>query len=72
MLAGAGVGRGQVIGSSDRQGGHVHSRPVSPKDILRTVYHLMGVDAERSIPDRQSLSDSVGRAAAKWFPEILQ
>ena len=71
MLAGAGVGRGQVVGSSDRQGGHVHSRPVSPKDILRTVYHLMGVDAERSIPDRQSRPIPLVDGG-EVVPEILQ
>jgi hypothetical protein len=71
MLAGAGVGRGQIVGSSDRQGGHVHSRPVSPKDILRTVYHLMGVDAERSIPDRQSRPIPLVDGG-EVVPEILQ
>lgn len=54
LLAGAGVARGHVVGSSDRQGAFVKTRPVSPKDILHTIYHLLGVDVERSIPDRQS------------------
>jgi hypothetical protein len=54
MLAGAGVARGNVVGSSDRQGAFVKTRPVNPKDILQTIYHLLGIDVERSIPDRQS------------------
>ena len=54
MLAGAGVARGNVVGSSDRQGAFVRTRPVNPKDILQTIYHLLGIDVERSIPDRQS------------------
>lgn len=53
-LAGAGVARGAVVGSSDGQGSFVKTRPVSPKDILRTTYHLLGVDSERIIPDRQN------------------
>jgi len=53
MLAGAGVARGNIVGSSDRQGAFVKTRPVNPKDILRTIYHLLGVDVERSVPDRQ-------------------
>jgi uncharacterized protein (DUF1501 family) len=53
FMCGAGVARGNVVGSSDRQGGAPHTRPVNPKDILQTVYHLLGVDTERSIPDRQ-------------------
>ncbi|QDU19786.1 DUF1501 domain-containing protein [Urbifossiella limnaea] len=53
MLAGAGVARGNVVGSSDRQGAFVKTRPVNPKDILHSIYHLLGIDVERSIPDRQ-------------------
>lgn len=54
FLAGAGVKKGNVVGASDRQGAFVKTRPVNPKDILRTVYHLLGVDADRTIPDRQN------------------
>ncbi|MBM3983220.1 MAG: DUF1501 domain-containing protein [Planctomycetes bacterium] len=53
MLAGAGVARGNVVGSSDKQGAFVKTRPVNPKDILHTIYHLLGIDVERSVPDRQ-------------------
>lgn len=52
LLAGAGIARGNVVGASDRQGAFVKTRPVNPKDILQTVYHLLGVD--RTIPDRQN------------------
>lgn len=54
LMAGAGVKKGNIVGSSDSQGAFVRTRPVDPKDIVRTVYHLLGVDAERTIPDRQS------------------
>jgi hypothetical protein len=30
----------------------VVERPVSPKDILATLYHLMGVDPETMLTDR--------------------
>jgi hypothetical protein len=50
-LAGGGVPRGQVIGSSDHMGGDVRDNPVSPKDILATIYHLLGIDAKTIIHD---------------------
>ncbi|MCH2212109.1 MAG: DUF1501 domain-containing protein [Fuerstiella sp.] len=50
-LAGGGVPRGQVIGSSDDLGGDVRDNPVSPKDILATIYHLLGIDAGTIIHD---------------------
>lgn len=51
-LAGAGVARGHVVGSTDRIGGDVQKTPVSPKDILATAYHLLGIDAHATVPDR--------------------
>jgi hypothetical protein len=52
LLAGGGVARGKVVGKSDKIAGDVAERPVSPKDILATVYHLLGVDAETTLRDR--------------------
>ena len=46
MLAGGGVARGKVVGKTDRIAGDVSERPVSPKDILATAYHLLGIDPE--------------------------
>jgi Protein of unknown function (DUF1501) len=51
LLAGGGIARGKVIGSSDREGAFVKSDPVSPKDVLCTMYHLMGVDPHRTLTD---------------------
>lgn len=53
LFFGAGIRTGQVIGATDRQGAFPTTRPIDPKDILATAYHLLGVDAERTmIPDR--------------------
>ena len=51
-FAGAGLKRGAVIGSSDKHGAYVQDNPISPKDILCTLYHLLGIDPHRTIPDR--------------------
>jgi hypothetical protein len=52
LLAGAGVARGKVVGKTDKIAGDVIERPVSPKDILATVYHLLGIDLETTLRDR--------------------
>jgi hypothetical protein len=52
LLAGGGVARGRVIGRTDRHGATVTERPVSPKDILATTYHLLGIDPETHVTDR--------------------
>jgi hypothetical protein len=52
LLVGGGAARGQVVGRTDRIAGSVLDTPVSPKDILATMYHLLGIDPEQTIPDR--------------------
>jgi hypothetical protein len=51
VLAGGGSARGKVVGSTDRHAGEVKDTPVSPKDILATAFHLMGIDPETTVPD---------------------
>ncbi|MEX0585492.1 MAG: DUF1501 domain-containing protein, partial [Pirellulales bacterium] len=52
MLAGAGIRPGTVVGASDATGAFVKQRPISPEDILATMYHLKGIDPDTTIPDR--------------------
>jgi hypothetical protein len=52
LFAGGGVARGRVVGRTDKHGARVTERPVSPKDILATTYHLLGIDPETHIIDR--------------------
>jgi hypothetical protein len=54
LTAGGGVARGRVVGKSDKIAGTVAERPVSPKDILATLYHLLGIDPEMTLTDRTS------------------
>jgi hypothetical protein len=53
LFFGAGIRIGQVIGATDRQGAFPTTRSIDPKDILATMYHLLGIDAaDTVIPDR--------------------
>jgi Protein of unknown function (DUF1501) len=51
VLAGAGIPRGKIVGSTDRLGGDVRDTPVSPKDILATALHLLGIDPHTTVVD---------------------
>ena len=44
VMAGAGVGRGQVIGLTDRNGGDVVSDRYGPWDVAATMFHALGID----------------------------
>jgi len=52
VLAGGGAARGKVVGRTNAIAGEVDETPISPKDILATVYHLLGVDPHTMIQDR--------------------
>ena len=49
VLAGGGVRGGQVIGASDRVGESPRDRPVTPADLARTIYTLLGIDPDREL-----------------------
>ena len=44
VLAGGGVRGGQVVGASDAHAGAPADRPVTPGDLLATMYHGLGID----------------------------
>ncbi|MBM3875234.1 MAG: DUF1501 domain-containing protein [Verrucomicrobia bacterium] len=52
-LAGGGFRHGQVIGSTERDGGQIATRPVTPGDLAATVYHHMGVPLDSTYLDHQ-------------------
>ena len=53
LFAGAGIRAGVVHGRTDRIASAVTENPVSPLDLLATVYHLCGIDSDAVIFDRQ-------------------
>jgi uncharacterized protein (DUF1501 family) len=53
VMAGGGVRGGQVYGSSDRTGAYPTSNPVTPQDLMATLYHQLGVDPHSLIHDQQ-------------------
>ena len=52
MLAGGGIKAGFVYGASDRTGSMPAGSPVTPGDIIATLYHLFGIDHHQEIRDQ--------------------
>ena len=63
-LAGGGIRGGQVIGASDATGESPADRPITPSDLTRTIYTLLGVDPDHLLqtadgrPIRMATEDS--------------
>ena len=47
ILAGGGIKRGAVIGASDKTASFPTTQPYGIQDLLRTIYSLLGVDADK-------------------------
>jgi hypothetical protein len=49
VMAGGGVQGGQVIGSSDSTGESPANQPVTPADLVHSIYTLMGIEPDKSL-----------------------
>lgn len=70
VFAGGGFAVGRVIGRTDRIAGHVAETPFSPKDVLATLYHLLGIDPHTEIHDREGRPVPVA-GIGRVRPELL-
>jgi hypothetical protein len=52
LLAGGGIKGGYVHGASDRVGALPSRNPVSPADIVATIYHCLGISNDLELRDR--------------------
>jgi len=44
VLLGGGLKTGQVVGESDEKGAYSKSRPLTPQDLMATIFHVLGID----------------------------
>ncbi|MSR57075.1 MAG: DUF1501 domain-containing protein [Planctomycetaceae bacterium] len=52
LLAGGGIKPGMIYGATDKQAAYPTQNPVSPGDLVATIYHLLGIDPHLTVPDR--------------------
>lgn len=50
LVAGGGVKGGRVVGASDATASEPADRPVTPQELVATVFHALGVPASATIP----------------------
>lgn len=68
LLAGGGVQRGRIYGSSDPQAMYPDQDPVRPEDLAATIYYLLGIDPGIEVRDR---SDRPLVIAGRPLTEIM-
>jgi len=55
VIAGGGFKGGQVVGASDPKGHDVKDNPVHPSELIASVYELLGIDPNATLPHPQGL-----------------
>jgi len=68
VVAGGGFKGGRVVGASDAKGETVKERPVYPGDLIGSMYELLGIDPEGTLPHPQGLSVRIAPAADEGVP----
>lgn len=59
LLGGGGLKGGRIVGASEPRGGNVSERPVSPHDLLATLYHALGIPLETHFNDASGRPTSI-------------
>lgn len=60
LMAGGGVRGGHIYGSSGQVGDDPAEDPVTPHDVVATIYTLLGISPETELPDHQGRPVRVG------------
>lgn len=71
LFAGGGIARGNVVGATDQHASDVADNPVSPKDLLATMYHLLGIEPHGFLPDRTGRPLPLLPESSRVVPEML-
>src|SRR5438045_8065690 len=70
-LAGGGLRHGQVIGATERDGGSIKERPVTPGDLAATIYRFMDVPLDTTYLDHRgrprNIVENNGQPIAELF-----
>jgi hypothetical protein len=71
LVAGGGLARGQVVGSTDAKGGEVKDARVTPADLGATVFHHLGIDLAAQWTDAQGRPQSIVTYGGRPIPELM-
>src|SRR5262245_39688174 len=52
LVAGGGLRMGQVVGSTNARGEYPTAAPLTPQDLLATIYQHLGIDTEHTFTDQ--------------------
>jgi uncharacterized protein (DUF1501 family) len=70
-LAGGGLKMGQVVGESTATAEVPKSRPIYPRDLMATVFHVLGMNTKMQVIDPTGRPTYLVPEGAEPIPELL-
>jgi hypothetical protein len=71
LVAGGGMQTGQVIGSTDRRGYDIASRPVRPGDLAATTFEHLGINPDKHWIDRKGRPTGIVTEGGRAIGELI-
>jgi hypothetical protein len=71
-IAGGGFKGGHVVGASSARGEEVAERPVAPSELIASIYELLGINLQSTLPHPQGLKVSVVDPATLKRPRLSE
>src|SRR5262249_6275732 len=70
-LAGGGLKMGQVVGESSSKAEVPKSTPIYPKDLMATIFHVLGIDPQLQFQDHSGRPQYLLPEGAKPIAELI-
>ena len=51
LVSGGGLRMGQIVGATNSRGEYPKERPLTPQDLLATIYHHLSIDVKHEFKD---------------------
>jgi uncharacterized protein (DUF1501 family) len=71
-VAGGGFKGGNVVGASSARGEDVKDRPVAPSELIASIYELLGINLEATLPHPQGLKVGVVEPTTLKRPRLSE
>jgi len=71
LLAGGGIRGGTVVGKSDEQGGLPAENPLTPQDVIATIYQLLGISPETEFLDPLDRPLKILNGTGRFIHELV-
>jgi hypothetical protein len=70
-LAGGGLNMGRVVGESTARAEGPRSQPIYPKDLMATIFHVLGIDPQQQFVDQSGRPQYLLDEGARPIAELI-